>query len=78
MWYTYTVESGRIEIKTPGIKDVSQIKKFNVMNAGAQISRYEYPNGLILETYQTASGVIIRSNRPLHQETDGSLALPES
>ena len=76
--YTYIFDGVGCKIHTPGISDFSQIKKEVVQTAGKIVNRSTYPNGLILEVEQTATRIVVYSNRQLIQNPDGSYTAPES
>ena len=76
--FAYVFEGVGFEIKTPGVSDFSQIKKYVKQYPDRVVNRSEYPNGLVLEVDQRATQTIVYSNRPLVHNPDGSYTAPES
>lgn len=75
--YTYIIESADFQLHTPGVGDYSLIKNQTRQEPDKLFIHSEYPTGLVLDIEQTATRVVICSNRRLYQNQDGSFTAPE-
>nr|DAF69107.1 MAG TPA: hypothetical protein [Bacteriophage sp.] len=77
--YEYTVTTGqKSTIFTPGCNNFSDIDTEVVSYDGYSILKSTYPNGLYVEMHQYADKIIIKSNRELIKNDDGTFTAPES
>lgn len=67
----------RIKILTPFVKNLAEIKSETKIVDGVTYSRFEYPNGFVLETEQTAEEINVKTNRPLIDNGDGTYSIPK-
>ena len=70
--YTFPTTNG-LKIKTPEVKDFSEVKKRFVEQTSEKIHNiYEYPNGVIFETITYIDKIIIRCNHEIIDNHDGT------
>lgn len=76
--YFVTADTENIEILTPWCKSLNDVKKEVLHQSPGHIVYHTvYPNGLDLLFDQTER-VVVRSNRPLIDNGDGTFTAPES
>ena len=76
--YKYTFSGpGKLNIKTPKVDNLEEIKKVFHQFPDHIESHLEYPNGLILDTITYADRIEYTSNRPLIVLEDCSIAFEE-
>lgn len=66
-----------LEIKNPKGLDLNSIQKDIIQTSDCITTTMTYPNGFILTMVQTAEEVKVSSNRPLIDNGDGTLSIPE-
>lgn len=75
--FMYIVESGgNLNIHTPDITDMSQIKTSVVQRADCIFLQSDYPGGWHIEAEQYADRIVLYSNKQLTQNADGSFNAP--
>lgn len=76
--YKYTFSGpGKLNIQTPKVNNLDEIKKVFQQFPDHIESHLEYPNGLILDTVTYADRIEYTSNRPLIVLEDCSIAFEE-
>lgn len=76
--YTYTFTSGsNINVKTPKVNNIKEIK-FNADQTAECIkSRFEYPNGLVIETEQYCDKIVWVTNKRIILLENGALGFED-
>lgn len=74
--FMYIVESGKLKINTPGIKNLSQVKTQTIQKADCIFMQSDYPGGWHIEVEQRANRIVLYSNKQLVQNEDGSFNAP--
>jgi hypothetical protein len=77
--YEYVLKAGSdVLVKTPFNIDFNDIKRVVTQAVNHIISVSTYPNGLVVEIDQYADKIILRSNRELIDNGDGTFTAPEA
>ncbi|EGS9997877.1 hypothetical protein I9Y31_000052 [Clostridium perfringens] len=72
--FQYTFTNGDFKINTPFCKDFSQVKNKIISQSAECIhSISEYPNGFVIESLQYADKVVLKTNKDLIVNDDGSI-----
>lgn len=66
-----------INVKTPKVNSLDEIKKEFTQTANQISSHFEYPNGLILDIIQTASKIEWTTNKRIILLEDGTLGFED-
>lgn len=66
-----------LQIKNPKNLDFDSIKKNIIQTAGCITTTLTYPNGFVITMVQTADEIKVSSNRPLIDNGDGTMSIPE-
>lgn len=72
--YKYLLTNGKVNIKTPEVNSIDDIKRDITQTADCVTNHSEYPNGLIIDMIQHANKIEIISNKPIIENEDGSLS----
>lgn len=76
--FKYVFTSGsNINVKTPPIKSIDEIKFTATQTADCIKSRFEYPNGLIIENEQYADKIIWITNKKIVLLENGVLGFED-
>lgn len=76
MQYTYVVSGEKVNISTPGVANLSDIKN-DVQEFSDHIIRHSiYPNGFEITMVQFSDHVVTVTNYPLESTADGGFIAP--
>ncbi|MDD7793701.1 hypothetical protein [Clostridium sp. 'White wine YQ'] len=74
--FEYKFEPGtNVKILTPFNIDFNQIKKEITQTPECIRNLSTYPNGLVLDMYQYSDKIVVKSNKELIDNTDGTLSV---
>ncbi len=74
--YVFGIGSA-INVKTPKVNSLDEIKKEIKQTAECISSHFEYPNGLIIDVIQTASKIEWTTNKRIILLEDGTLGFED-
>ena len=75
--YKYVLKAGFVQIKTPKVNNLADIKNSTKQFADHIEKHSEYPNGLILDIYEYSDKIEYISNKKLIVLEDFSIAFEE-
>lgn len=73
----YIFSNGEGKILTPFVKSFSDIEIETKESYGVITNKSKYPNGFVLEMEQRSGFIIIKTNKPLIDNGDGTFTVPE-
>ncbi|MBS5934911.1 MAG: hypothetical protein KIC94_18770 [Clostridiales bacterium] len=73
--YTFENSDGDFKILTPFVKDMSEIKKESIQKADCIHDKSTFPNGVVLETIQYATKVVVKCSHELINNNDGTYSI---
>lgn len=77
MEFTYYLAKGHVNIITPGVANLSDVKnEIFSLDAKKMIRKSTFPNGFCIEMEEEAGAITLRCNRPLVDNGDGSFTAP--
>lgn len=74
--YSTTSKDDSIQINTPGITSNKDITVVSTTKDDCIITKSTYPNGFCIESIQYANKIVLKCNRELIKNEDGSYTAP--